>query len=246
MGLFRWVFFDVGNVLLDEDPLTYLSFRRHAEAVQRFRPEVGFHDLLAERGAHAAAGSRWPLYEAVSAHLNERECAVVWDQTAREVRSRFAELSPLIPGAAEVVERLSSRFQLGLIANQGPECRTRLSALGLLDRFHVVAFSEEQGVWKPDPRLFLHALKLAGARPAECLMVGDRLDNDHMPASSVGMATCWIRWPVRAAKGWEPDDAEARAYRDSLEQTAFRCDAVSATLQPTLVCDEIRQLADVI
>ena len=243
MAMFRWIFFDVGNILLDEDPLTFLSFRRHAEAVQRVRPEYGFLDLLEEREARVSAGSRWPVYEAVSAHLDDRQCAAVWEQTAQEVRTRFAELSPLIPGAAELVERLSARFHLGLIANQGSECRARLAALGLLDRFQVVAFSEEQGFSKPDPRLFLHALHESGAEAEQCLMVGDRLDNDHVPASSLGLATCWVRWPVRAAKGWQPDDPEALAYIRSLERTSFLANLNLSFPQPTFLCDEIRQLA---
>ena len=69
--MLEWIFLDVGNVLLDEDPLTYLSFRRHAEAVLRAHPGSTFRDLLAACEARAAAGSRWPVSEVVSAFLDE-------------------------------------------------------------------------------------------------------------------------------------------------------------------------------
>jgi 5'-nucleotidase len=237
MGL-RWVFLDVGNVLLDEDPLTYLSFLRHVEAVGQVRPGTTFHDLLGAREARAAAGSRWPVYEAVVPLLGEEGCAAVWEAVQREVNARFDELSPLIPGAAALLDRLGREFRLGLIANQGRAARDRLARLGLLDRFEIVAFSEEIGLFKPDTGLFRHALGLAGADPRECLMVGDRLDNDIAPATWLGMATAWVRWRRRGAKGWSPEEPEARAYLASLEWVA----AGVVGPVPTLAVDEIGTL----
>ncbi|MDR3632655.1 MAG: HAD family hydrolase [Isosphaeraceae bacterium] len=240
--MWRWVFLDVGNVLLDEDPLTYLSFQRHVAAVRRVRPDINFSELLALREARAIAGCPWPVYEAVSTYLDEAQCAAVWKTTACEVRARFDELSPVIAGAAELLDHLAPRYRLGLIANQGPECRARLRSLGWLERFEVLAFSEELGWSKPDPRLFLHALKAAGAEPAECLMVGDRLDNDLVPAQGLGLATAWLRWPARAAKAWQPDDFEARAYLASLERSSRAASLLFPDAQPTVACDELRQL----
>jgi len=228
--------------LLDEDPLTYLSFLRHAEAVCRARPGWTFFDVLAAREACAAAGSRWPVYEAVAPVLGEDGCAAVWEATAAEVRARFAELSPPIPGAAGMLGRLASAggVRLGLIANQGREARDRLDALGWLGAFGVVVFSEEVGRYKPDPDLFRHALGLAGAEPGECLMVGDRLDNDIAPAAALGMATAWVRWPDPAVKGWAPTAPEPLAYLASLRRLAPRVSTPGPG--PTLTVDGVAGL----
>jgi HAD superfamily hydrolase (TIGR01509 family) len=239
--MIRWVFLDVGNVLLDEDPLTFINFRRHAEAIRRADPTRSFFDLLADHESRIASGSRWPVYELVSAVLNERACADLWNETAQEIRARFTQLSPLIPGATAMVDQLARRFKLGLIANQGRECRQALENHGLLDHFGVVAFSEDWDVAKPDPTLFRHALRLAHADPSRCVMVGDRLDNDMAPAAELGMATVWIRWPNRAAKGWRPDDPEAVAYRDSLERS-FARSAFRHSVQPTLAVNETHEV----
>ena len=149
--MIRWVLLDVGNVLLDEDPLTFVSFRRHTEAVRRVDPERSFLDLLAERERRAATGSRWPVFDVVSQFLDEAACTAVWEQTAAEVRARYTELSPVIPGAPAMVQRLAERYKLGLIANQAHECRQALMAHGLLDRFEVVAFSDDLGNRSPIP-----------------------------------------------------------------------------------------------
>ena len=239
-----WVFLDVGNVLLDEGPLTYRVFRRHVEAVRRACPEATFAGLLAEREAKAAAGSRWPLDEVVSAFLDEAGRAAVWTEAAREVRAEFARLSPPVTGALGLVERLARRYRLGLIANQGSECRARLKALGLLGRFRVVALSEERGTYKPDPGLFRWAVEQAGAAPSDCVMVGDRLDNDIAPALALGMAAVWVRWPDFSAKGWRPAEPEALAYRESLERSARRAEALAPEVRPSVAIDTIGALEE--
>jgi FMN phosphatase YigB (HAD superfamily) len=198
----RWVFLDVGNVLLDEDPLAYVVFCRHVEAIVRKRPERTFADLLAERENVARNGSKWPVFDVAARYLSATEIDQVWNQTDREVRERFTELMPLIPATRQLIDRLDGRVGLGLIANQPVECRRRLRDLDLIDSFDVVALSEEHGLWKPDLDLFREALAEVSAVPAESLMIGDRPAIDLAPAHALGMRTAWIQWPDRAAKSW--------------------------------------------
>ena len=243
----RWVFLDVGNVLLDEDPLTYRNFRLHVEAIRGVRSDRSYVDLLAEREAHAALGSRWPLYEVASRYLDDARCADVWEAAGRAIRNDYAALSPPVAGAATAIERLGRNYRLGLIANQGVECRAWLNALGWLDRFAVVVLSEEAGISKPDPALFRAAMARAGVAPEHALMVGDRLDNDIAPASALGMATALVRWPRRAAKGWPAGaDSEALAYLASLERASALAEAEArrAGVVPTIAIDTIDDLAD--
>lgn len=231
--MIRWVFLDVGNVLLDEDCLSYFVFRRHVEAIRRVRPDLTFGALLARREARARSGSRWPVFDVASEFLGPRRVAEVWESIGREVRASFGALTPPIVGAAALLDRLSRRYRLGLIANQPREGRTRLAELGWLDRFEVVALSEDEGFAKPDERLFRLALERAGADPSEALMIGDRLDNDIAPAAALGMATALVRWPVRSEKGWAPTEADGRDYLRSLERLAVDLESKSET-RPTV------------
>ena len=57
----------------------------------------------------------------------------------------------------------------------------------------MIAVSEEMGVSKPNKELFEIALSFANSQPNDSIMVGDRLDNDIIPAKSIGMKTIWIR-----------------------------------------------------
>jgi putative hydrolase of the HAD superfamily len=79
-----------------------------------------------------------------------------------------------------------------VIANQQSTVRDALERDGLTGFFEAWAVSEDLGVDKPDPRIFAHALEVAGAAAARSAMAGDRLDYDIRPAKSVGMRTIWV------------------------------------------------------
>lgn len=46
---------------------------------------------------------------------------------------------------------------------------------------------------KPDPRIFEIALGRADCKAEHAVMIGDRIDNDVVPAKKMGMKTVWIR-----------------------------------------------------
>ena len=96
--------------------------------------------------------------------------------------------------ALDTLEILKERgYKLGIIANQSAGTAQRLENWGLLQYFDVVAASTELGVAKPDRLIFEKAIALAGCRIQDAVMVGDRLDNDIIPAKAFGMKTVWIR-----------------------------------------------------
>lgn len=57
----------------------------------------------------------------------------------------------------------------------------------------LVIASAEEGVAKPDKRIFELALERSNCEPEHAVMVGDRIDNDIVPAKQMGMGTIWIK-----------------------------------------------------
>lgn len=57
----------------------------------------------------------------------------------------------------------------------------------------LVIASAEEGVSKPDKRIFEIALERSGCKPENAVMVGDRIDNDIVPAKHIGMKTIWVK-----------------------------------------------------
>ena len=94
-------------------------------------------------------------------------------------------------------------YRLGVIANQPTQVRSALERDGLVPYFEVWGVSEDHGLQKPDPALFIHALRTAGVQPDRAAMVGDRLDYDVRPAKTAGMRTVWV------LRGEAPDEPTA-------------------------------------
>ena len=97
------------------------------------------------------------------------------------------------PEAEECLRNLSKKYKIGIIANQVFGSEERLEKIGLLKYINLVVASAEEGVVKPDLRIFEIALSKADCKAVESVMVGDRLDNDIVPANKIGMKTVWIR-----------------------------------------------------
>ncbi len=176
--MLRWLFFDMGSTLIDENACVEARLRAVAEAAGLPPDEARFRiETLARAGCAFA----------VSALAQELD--VPLPPWPRELERPF-------PDAAKVLEQMHGRFRLGIIANQSPGTAERLQKWGLLSFFDVIAASAEEGVSKPDPEIFRRALERAGCAPHEAVMIGDRLDNDILPAKRLGMRTVWVR------QGW--------------------------------------------
>ena len=91
-----------------------------------------------------------------------------------------------------MIKKLSKSYSLGIIANQPVNTAERLKSDGLSDFFGICLLSECVDLFKPDRRFFERAVSEAGCEPCECVMIGDRLDNDVSPAKSIGMKTVRI------------------------------------------------------
>ncbi len=129
---------------------------------------------------------------------------VIWqfvqpDETAfAEIRKGFEEYYKSCPyhiqdGVLDVLEKLSGRFKLGIAANQPTDVYEFLEQQGVLRYFNSAMVSEEIGFSKPDIRMFAKVLDNLGSRSDEAIMVGDRPDNDIIPAKLLGMKTVWLR-----------------------------------------------------
>lgn len=99
---------------------------------------------------------------------------------AADCRGQFVRLKP-------VLERLGTRYRLGIVSNFYGNLEGILEAEGLRPLFGAVADSGVVGVIKPDPVIFLHALERLGSTPAEAVMVGDSVKRDIAGAKGLGM-----------------------------------------------------------
>ena len=170
----QWLFFDIGSTIIDET----LAYSHRYQDIARM------------------ADVPYPLVREM-AEMHFR-CSRRGDkETARHfgvpLPQWHTEEERLYPEAAFVLHQLHSRYKLGIIANQVPGTRERLRAHNILDCFDLILASAEEGCAKPDLKIFETALQRSHCHPQNAVMIGDRIDNDIVPARRLGMKTIWIK-----------------------------------------------------
>jgi putative hydrolase of the HAD superfamily len=119
--------------------------------------------------------------------------------------------SQVLGTAQALLDALRARgVKTGVVANSWPEparlLRADAEAYGLAKLLDVQIWSEEVGVRKPQPEIFLRALEELGVDPIDAMFVGDRLDTDVRGAAAVGLTTVQALWfAADPAQGIEPD-----------------------------------------
>jgi 8-oxo-dGTP diphosphatase/putative hydrolase of the HAD superfamily len=104
----------------------------------------------------------------------------------------YPSLLSVRPEAVEVCERLSEKYILATAANQPAITTQILEDAGVLEHFNFKEMSGAMKFSKPDLRFFMHILDSIGVEPENAVMVGDRQDNDIVPAKRLGMYA--LRW----------------------------------------------------
>jgi HAD superfamily hydrolase (TIGR01549 family) len=124
-----------------------------------------------------------------------------------EARAAERDIFELRPGVVDVLERLKQRcVKLGLAANQPMKALRQMEEHGIKHYFENDGISGVYGYRKPDVRLFLRTCKDLAVEPADCIMVGDRIDNDVVPAKLLGMRTvlfCTGRHRDQQPRSWD-------------------------------------------
>ena len=171
--MLRTIFFDVGETLVDE---------------RRYWREVAELAGVPEHAVWAALG--------VTITRGE-EHTMLFDHLGIERPARIDELivyrrEDLYPDALQCLEALrGAGYRLGLAGNQSAalEAWARAEALPV----DVIGSSAGWGVRKPDPAFFERLVAEAGCAPNEVAYVGDRVDNDVIPAAAAGLFAVWLR-----------------------------------------------------
>ncbi len=190
------LFFDAGNTLVFPNlPLV-------AEKLLRLGARVTLADLEAseqrtrfklddpEVVKNSNDDVRWNLYfETIFRNCGVTDAglieAVLSDLRVIHKTSNLWELVP--PEVPVALKKLQGRFRMSVISNANGTVREKLRRVGLLEFFETVIDSAEEGVEKPDPRIFHAAVERTGARMEQSLYIGDMYHIDVAGARAAGM-----------------------------------------------------------
>ena len=131
----EWLFFDIGSTIIDE----------HVAYEHRMREIAAEAKTTYER-----------VYALAMAFYKQNKKGDL--ETAKllgvELTGWHQEDEVLYADAAKCLEILSSRYHIGIIANQSLGTKERLARHGILPYIDLVVASAEEGVAKPDRKIF--------------------------------------------------------------------------------------------
>jgi HAD superfamily hydrolase (TIGR01549 family) len=147
----------------------------------------------------------WVYFHLVLAHAGitrseATDAALAELRAYHEEHNLWETIPPDVSPALTRFRRLGLR--LVVVSNANGTVRAKLDRLGLASSFETILDSQEEGVEKPDPRLFERALVRSGATREETLHAGDLYEVDVVGARAAGIA------PVLVDRGGLYPDAD--------------------------------------
>lgn len=94
-------------------------------------------------------------------------------------------IPPEVPETLQVLKE--SGYRLGVVSNREHSYEEYLIQVGLMEYFDLSLVAGEVDAWKPDPRIFLHALDQLGYSPEQAVYVGDNYYADIQGANKAGL-----------------------------------------------------------
>ena len=183
--MIKWIFFDIGSTLVDE---TEAYDHRVREMIAG--KSITFKEFDDVRIALARQG------------LDGNSAAIKHFGLTKTPWHSEDEV-PYSDAHTTLTALIDKGYKLGIIANQKLGTEERLKSWSLRQYFDVIVTSAEIGYAKPDKEIFEKALELAKCTAEESVMVGDRLDNDIIPAKAIGMKTIWVKNGLAQYQGAE-------------------------------------------
>jgi HAD superfamily hydrolase (TIGR01549 family) len=117
-----------------------------------------------------------------------------------------------------VLERLHRRVALGVVSNFYGNVDRLLAEAGIACLLDTIVDSARVGVSKPDPAIFLLAVRQLGCQPEEAMYVGDSFDKDVVGAHAAGLRTAWLVG-LRERSCPQPDLVDVRLHNLSELET---------------------------
>ncbi|MFF2912104.1 HAD family hydrolase [Paenibacillus sp. NPDC057934] len=191
--MIRAVLFDLDGTLLDRDSslkrFVDMQHQRWGHCLGHI-PKKAFINRFVELDAR---GYVWKdaVYQQLMDEFGIQ--GATWEELLEDYVSQFHQACVPFPNLIELLKELQQReIELGLITNGFTALQmSNIQALGIERYFSSILVSEQEGLRKPDHRIFKVAAERLGVAPEESIYVGDHPMNDVQASREAGMRAIW-------------------------------------------------------
>ena len=174
------VIFDMNGTIVDDEPIHEAAMRKvckelganlsHEEFREEYigRPDTDcFKKIIKKHGINGV-----PVIELVNKKFKEYISLIHDSNTPEKLK--------VIPGAVELIKKLSKSFRIALATGaHRDEALMVLDSFGLRDYFEAIVSAEDATKGKPDPEPYLLAAKRLGVKPKACVAIEDSPNGVH-------------------------------------------------------------------
>jgi beta-phosphoglucomutase len=162
--------FDMDGVLVDSEPL-------HKRAKEQAFGEFGIVLPDEVYDSYKGRPDATMMPEILAARGWSAEKIEQLARRKRQIYEGIEHELKAVPGAQDFVEWAATRYKIALATSATARNRTAtLQLLGIADRFQTVVDASGHTRPKPDPEVFLVAMRELGVGPADCWIIEDSVN----------------------------------------------------------------------
>jgi putative hydrolase of the HAD superfamily len=193
----KCILFDLDGTLFDRDSavreLVTSQYERFSEALATV-PVDAYVDRVLALDAHGYT-DKVDVYQRALSELGL--AAALANVLVGDFWAAYHRLTRPFPDACSVLSELRTHgLKLGIITNGSVAIQEPVIVRhGFAPLMDVILISERERTWKPEPEIFVRALRGLDTRADEAWFVGDNPDSDIRGAAAAGLTAVWRRTP---------------------------------------------------
>ncbi|MBA3749430.1 MAG: HAD family hydrolase [Nitrosopumilus sp.] len=190
-----FIFFDLGQTLIDEwDYISYFD-KLLFETLNGYGAKIDYRNYFTLRNnilltrRIGSAGFLYIVLFIAKLILPKGYDLIIFNNLGNILLENKKRLIKLYNEVHSIIPLLSETYSLGIISNNSSGSLNLLEKNNLIQYFKTICLSQNIGYKKPNPKIFNKALEESRIPIERCVMIGDRLDIDILPANELGIKT---------------------------------------------------------